>query len=412
MQDRKSSKAGSKNGPKSPNRSKPSQELRSLELCVGGGGLALGTARVGFQHEAVIDSDNSSCETLRCNKQNKVAYVRDWEIIESDISKLSFSEYSGIDLLSGGPPCQPFSQAGARNGRTDARDMFPDFIRAIRECEPKSFIIENVKGLINGSFFRYFCYLEHQLRFPHVQRKKGEKWTEHRARLERLYTSGKYQDVHYNVIAQPLNATDFGAAQRRERVFLVGIRADLGIEYSFPQPTHTREALWFDQWVSGDYWEKHCISKKRRPKPPEAIAKKLPSLSRPSSKAWGTVRDAISDLPKIGLGCTSHKVMNHFLNPGARAYTGHVGSTMDAPAKTIKAGHNGVPGGENMIRLDDGTLRYFSVRECARLQNFPDDWAFHGSWCRSMRQIGNAVPVMLAETVAKPLAEALLAEST
>lgn len=80
---------------------------------------------------------------------------------------------------------------------------------------------------------------------------------------------------------------------------------------------------------------------------------------------------------------------------------------MDAPAKTIKAGHNGVPGGENMIQLDDGTVRYFSVRECARLQTFPDDWAFHGSWCGSMRQIGNAVPVVLAETVAEPLAEAL-----
>jgi DNA (cytosine-5)-methyltransferase 1 len=76
---------------------------------------------------------------------------------------------------------------------------------------------------------------------------------------------------------------------------------------------------------------------------------------------------------------------------------------MDVPAKTIKAGHNGVPGGENMIQLDNGDVRYFSVRECARLQTFPDDWAFQGSWCGSMRQIGNAVPVTLAESVAKPL---------
>jgi DNA (cytosine-5)-methyltransferase 1 len=382
-----------------------------LELCVGGGGLALGTARSGFQHAAVIDSDDLSCETLRRNKQNNVQYVQDWEIVEANISELDFSEYSGIDMLSGGPPCQPFSQAGARNGRSDNRDMFPDFIRAIRQCEPKSFIIENVKGLINGSFFKYFGYLELQLRFPHIQKKKGEKWTEHRARLERLYTSGKYQDIYYKVLPQSLNAADFGAAQRRDRVFLVGIRADLGIEYSFPQPSHTREGLWFDQWISGDYWERHCIPKRRRPKAPEAIEKKLPSLSRkPSTNAWRTVRDVISDLPNIGLGRTSHKVLNHFLNPGARAYKGHVGSRMDAPAKTIKAGHNGVPGGENMIQLDDGTLRYFSVRECARLQTFPDDWAFHGSWCRSMRQIGNAVPVMLAEVVANPLAEALSGE--
>lgn len=82
---------------------------------------------------------------------------------------------------------------------------------------------------------------------------------------------------------------------------------------------------------------------------------------------------------------------------------------MDAPAKTIKAGHHGVSGGENAVRLDDGTVRYFSVRECARLQAFPDNWVFDGSWCNCMRQIGNAVPVGLGEVVALPLAEALLA---
>jgi DNA (cytosine-5)-methyltransferase 1 len=84
---------------------------------------------------------------------------------------------------------------------------------------------------------------------------------------------------------------------------------------------------------------------------------------------------------------------------------------MDAPAKTIKAGHNGVPGGENMIRLDEGSVRYFSVRECARLQAFPDDWFFDGSWCGCMRQVGNAVPVTLGEVVAAPLAKALRSSS-
>ena len=396
---------------KKPKQAKPTQltrNLRSLELCVGGGGLALGTAMAGFEHVAVIDSDPLSCETLRGNKQRRLLYVRDWEIIESDISKLGFSEYSDIDMISGGPPCQPFSQAGSRNGRSDVRDMFPHFIRAIRECQPKSFIIENAKGLINGSFLDYFSYLEHQLSFPTVQRKKGEKWTEHRARLERLYTSGMCQDLQYRVIHQPLNATDFGAAQRRDRVFIVGVRADLKIEYNFPLRTHTREALWFDQWVSGDYWERHCIPRRLRPEAPPLLAKKLLRLgNKPSEEAWRTVRDVISDLPNVGLGRTSHKVLNHFLNPGARAYAGHAGSAMDAPSKTIKAGHNGVPGGENMVQLDDGSLRYFSVRECARLQNFPDKWAFHGSWCGCMRQIDNAVPLLLAKTVASPLAEAL-----
>ena len=107
----------------------------------------------------------------------------------------------------------------------------------------------------------------------------------------------------------------------------------------------------------------------------------------------------------------SMSVLNHFLNPGARVYERHDGSNMDAVAKTLKAGHHGVPGGENIVRLDDGRVRYFSVRECARLQAFPDDWEFYGSWCGCMRQIGNAVPVTLGEVVAAPLAKALQNQS-
>jgi DNA (cytosine-5)-methyltransferase 1 len=88
--------------------------------------------------------------------------------------------------------------------------MFPEFIRAIRECQPKAFIVENVKGLIAGSFFDYFTYLIHQLRFPQVLRKRSERWIDHRSRLEKVYTSGKYDGVHYEVIWQSLNAADFG----------------------------------------------------------------------------------------------------------------------------------------------------------------------------------------------------------
>jgi DNA (cytosine-5)-methyltransferase 1 len=385
-----------------------SSRLRSLELFVGAGGLALGVARAGFHSLAVVDSDKRSCETLRSNKLNSVAHVRDWEILEADISRFDFSKYAEIDLLSGGPPCQPFSQGGKRDGRSDARNMLPHFIRGVRDCQPRSFLIENVKGLIHRSFVDYFNYVIHQLRFPQVSRNRGEKWTEHRARLERLYTAGKSTDLKYNVIWQVLNAADFGVAQRRERVFVVGVRADLGIEYSFPVQTHSREALWFDQWTKGTYWERHGIPKSRRPEVPELVAQIL-RRSDPDQRLrpWQTVRDAIADLPKIGLGRTSHKVANHFLNPGARTYKGHEGSHMDAPAKTIKAGHHGVSGGENAIRLDDKTVRYFSVRECARLQAFPDDWAFDGSWCNCMRQIGNAVPVTLGELATLPLAEVL-----
>ncbi len=391
---------------KTENQSK--KQLRSLELFVGAGGLALGEARAGFRSVAVIDSDNRSCETLKSNKKNKVAHVRDWTVLEEDVSEIEFSKYGEIDLLSGGPPCQPFSQGGKRDGRSDERDMLPQFVRAVRECHPRSFVFENVKGLLHVSFVSYFNYVVHQLRFPQLVRKKGEKWTEHRARLERLYTSGKTTELKYNVIWQVLNAADFGVAQRRHRVFVVGVRADLGIEYSFPVPTHSREALWRDQWTTETYWERHGIAKGRRPEAPAVVARKLKALdSDQSLKPWQTVRDAISGLPQIGIGQTSHKVANHFLNPGARTYKGHEGSHLDSPAKTIKAGHHGVSGGENVICLDDETVRYFSVRECARLQAFPDEWAFDGAWCNCMRQIGNAVPVTLGEAVSAPLAGVL-----
>jgi DNA (cytosine-5)-methyltransferase 1 len=386
-----------------------STKLRAVELCVGAGGLALGIARAGSMKVTAIDNDVNACETLRQNKDKQTAHVRDWNIVEADISELDFSDYAETDILTGGPPCQPFSRGGKRDGRSDEREMFPHFIRAVRECVPKAIIIENVKGLRDPSFFNYFCYILLQLRFPHVQRKKGEKWKEHRGRLERLATSGKYAGVQYNVVWQVLNAADFGVAQRRERVFIVGLRADLEVEYSFPLPTHTRESLLVDQWVTGDYWKRHGIPKRMRPPRPESLKHILQTLSKGKSTAaaWRTVRDAIGDLPNVGIGRTSHMVLNHFLNPGARLYEGHAGSTMDCVAKTIKAGHHGVPGGENIIHLDDGRIRYFSVRECARLQSFPDDWAFYGAWCNCMRQVGNAVPVSLAEVVAVPLVKAL-----
>jgi DNA (cytosine-5)-methyltransferase 1 len=88
------------------------------------------------------------------------------------------------------------------------------------------------------------------------------------------------------------------------------------------------------------------------------------------------------------------------LQQGAKQYVGHTGSLLDEPSKTIKAGGHGVPGGENMIVLDDGSVRYYTVREAARIQTFPDDYFFPCSWTESMRQIGNAVPVKLGALVA------------
>ena len=119
---------------------------------------------------------------------------------------------------------------------------------------------------------------------------------------------------------------------------------------------------------------------------------------------WRTVRDAI-----IGLDDPreSTRWLNHQYQPGAKAYPGHTGSPLDEPAKALKAGDHGVPGGENMLRYPNGRVRYFSVRESARIQTFPDNWVFNGSWSENMRQLGNAVPVLLAQTVAASVAAKL-----
>lgn len=392
----------------SPAKHATTKRLKALELCVGAGGLALAAAQAGFGKITAIDVNGPACETLRKNKAAKVKHVKDWTITEADIRDIDFKVYTGIDLLSGGPPCQPFSFGGMRHGRKDEREMFPEFIRAVREAKPKAFVIENVKGLLSTATLSYFHYIISQLQLPEHTREKKEKWKEHRARLERLYTGGKGEGTQYRVIHEVLNGANYGVPQRRERVFIVGVRADLGLEYNFPLVTHSMESLWREMWKSGEYWERHRVSKAARPEAPAAVLARLDKGdATTTTKPWRTVRDAIHGLPFVGMGRICHTVPNHFFNPGARAYKGHDGSSLDAPAKTIKAGRNGVPGGENMVRLDNGSVRYFTVRECARLQTFPDDWAFDGSWCGCMRQIGNAVPVTLGEVVAAPLAASL-----
>jgi DNA (cytosine-5)-methyltransferase 1 len=132
----------------------------------------------------------------------------------------------------------------------------------------------------------------------------------------------------------------------------------------------------------------------------------LRDAGRPEASAWRTVRDALAGLPEPAPRADG-RFPDHVLMPGARPYPGHTGSPLDRPAKTLKAGDHGVPGGENMLVRPDGSVRYFTVREAARLQTFPDDFVFSGAWSESMRQIGNAVPVALARAVADTVVAAL-----
>jgi DNA (cytosine-5)-methyltransferase 1 len=384
--------------------------MRSVELFAGAGGLTIGMSNAGFHHAAVIEWDHDACETFRENQRHRLRSVEEWPLYEGDVKAFDYGNLSDVMVVSGGPPCQPFSLGGKHRGYMDKRDMFPEAVRAVRELRPKAFIFENVKGLMRETFAGYFEYILLQLTHPSLTRRNSETWTEHLERIEKHHTSRRDR-TEYNVVFRLLNAADYGVPQHRERVFFVGFRSDLGVEWSFPEGDCSENALLRAQWITGEYWERHEVPKRERSKLTERQVARVERLRSDylfdAGKPWLTVRDAIGDLPdpekKPGNG-----ISNHVFNPGARSYPGHTGSPPDEPAKTLKAGDHGVPGGENMLARVDGSVRYFTVREAARLQTFPDDYTFRGAWTEAMRQLGNAVPVLLAETVARSVAETLL----
>ncbi len=385
--------------------------MRSVELFAGAGGLAIGMANAGFHHAAVIEWNPDACETFRENQRRHAHHIDEWPVHEADVRGFDYGSLNGnVMVVSGGPPCQPFSMGGKHKGYRDDRDMFPEAVRAVRELRPKAFIFENVKGLMRETFSDYFEYIHLHLTYPGFIRGKSESWREHRGRLEKHHTA-RQEPSEYNVVYRLLNAADYGVPQRRERVFLVGFRSDLGVEWSFPEASHSDDALLRSKWITGEYWDRHKVATRARPSLATRRKGRVERLREDNlfdtgKMPWLTVRDAISDLPDPERG-SADAFTNHIVNPGARQYKGHTGSPLDEPAKTLKAGDHGVPGGENMLTRVDGSVRYFTVREAARLQTFPDDYVFRGAWTEAMRQLGNAVPVRLAETVARSVAEKL-----
>jgi DNA (cytosine-5)-methyltransferase 1 len=378
--------------------------MRSVELFAGAGGLALGTAQAGFHHEAVAEWDQDACDTIRENQRRGLELVRRWPLFQGDVRQLDYSSIpEGLDLVAGGPPCQPFSLGGKHRSIADERNMFPEIARALRELKPRAVLVENVKGLLRSSFAKHFEYILLQLAYPELVGRPDEDWITHLSRLEKYQTSGRRDGLFYRLVFRLLDAADYGVPQRRHRVIIVGFRNDLKMDWSFPIPTHSHDALLRGQWVTGEYWERHKVAGKQRPKMPAILAARVDhirgALFQTPEEPWRTVRDAIAGLPDPE-AIQATDVPNHRLQPGARPYAGHTGSPLDLPAKALKAGDHGVPGGENMVANPDGRVRYFTVRESARLQTFPDDYVFRGSWTESMRQLGNAVPVTLARIVA------------
>jgi len=404
-----------------------------VELFTGGGGLAMAVHRAGFRPLLFNEFAKWACETLALNgaevvedlEKLRIPFPGDpWPLVAGDVREVDFGYLLGeVDVLAGGPPCQPFSLGGVAKGDEDERNMFPEMFRAIRQMRPKAVICENVRGLLRPSFKPYFDYILRELELPFETRREGATWREHDEWLRRrLDQDDVPAEDRYRVIMTPVNAADYGVPQVRNRVIIVAFRADLnadlGLFKRLITPEHSETAL-IRSIADGSYWERHPqVPTKAR----DRVMARLPKAIPPEDgkRPWLTLRDAIAgavygepalpDVPDELLDRVEHGyggVTDHIGWPGARIYDGHTPNELDRPAKTVKAGVHGVPGGESVMLRDDGSHRYMTVRETARVMTFPDEWKLAGPRGERMRQLGNAVPVKLGEVFAKAVAGVL-----
>jgi DNA (cytosine-5)-methyltransferase 1 len=175
--------------------------LSTLELCAGAGGQALGFEQAGFSHAGLVEIDSSSCATLRLNRPN-------WNVIEQDLNLFDGSSFSGVDVISGGLPCPPFSKAGKQLGHRDERNLFPAMINLVDRIRPKAVMIENVRGILDAVFVDYRQFVESQIR------KLG-------------------YEIGWNL----MSASDFGVPQLRPRVVFIALRKELAGNFCWPERT-------------------------------------------------------------------------------------------------------------------------------------------------------------------------------
>jgi DNA (cytosine-5)-methyltransferase 1 len=373
--------------------------LIDIELFAGGGGMAVGLRQAGFSPANLYEANHICCDTLTRNCIGKHATLVG-RVIKGQAETVDWGPFRDkVHLLAGGAPCQPFSLGGKHRAHRDERNLFPEALRAVRETRPMAVLLENVRGIVRNSFRVYFEYVLRQLQFPSFTPQGNENWRDHDSRLKKIELKNPQE---YRVVFRLLDAADYGVPQNRLRVFIVATRTDFPA-YVFPNKTHSREMLQ-SALHSKIYWERHGLA---RP-----LTNGNNGYLKPDEDAhlpWVTVRDALVQLPSPA-SCEAEAEMNHWSIPGARSYPGHTGSQMDWPAKTIKAGVHGVPGGENTVIDAAGNFRYFTLRETARIQSFPDKHVFAGARIHVTRQIGNAVPSRLAAVVATPLYTLINAE--
>jgi len=319
-----------------------------IDLFAGAGGLSSSLEAVGWQSLAVVDNDPAAVDTLRANQAR--GHLKNARIVQADIRDVAAADLcpddTRLDLLAGGPPCQPFSSAGRLQAFDDPRgNLFREFVRLAEELKPRFLLFENVAGLVTA------------------KTPDGEVGGVLRC------IQGEFERIGYFCRFDLLNAADFGSPQRRVRLYMLASRDEAVPE--FPYPTHSRQpALEMKPWVTlGDFL-------KTQPAPnPHDIA-------RPSA-----ARAAELLALKPGTGLRSGGIVE------ANRPSGHWGYRQDcfvadqsSPSRTIRAATT-----PDWIRMEDGGLRRLTWRECAGLQGFPSDWEISGNVASRFRQIGNAV---------------------
>ncbi|MCK5523742.1 MAG: DNA (cytosine-5-)-methyltransferase [Thiomargarita sp.] len=333
-----------------------SNNLITLSLFSGGGGLDLGFDKAGYTHKGAYEIIPICGETLKNNRPN-------WRIHsgseKGDVIQIKWQDEIGsIDVIHGGPPCQPFSIAGQQEGQNDDRNMWSEFIRAVNIIKPKSFVAENVLGLLNPKF-RGFVQ-------EHI--------------LDKL--------PDYHILMFELNAADFGVPQIRRRVFFVGFRTLANFKhFKIPQPTHISSEL------EGTCFDNICRTD-------DLFENTLP-------KTMG-VRKALG-LPDIGYDSLAPTLRSAFT--GKRNTTSVLNSTAGQKAwGNIGIWPNGVQANRDKASAFPAKYDHFrlSVQDCALLQGFPEEWCFAGAVYQVLGQIGNSVAPPVGYQVAKAVAIALL----
>lgn len=335
---------------------KPLKIYKSIELFAGAGGLALGLEKAGFQEILLNEWDADACKTLRRNRPS-------WNIVEGDIANIDFSSYKDIDFLSGGFPCQAFSYAGKKLGFSDTRGtLFYEFARAIKETKPKVFLAENVRGL-----------LTHQ---------DGKT-------LQTIMSV--FSELGYDLInPRVLKAVFYKVPQKRERLFIVGIRKDLKASSFWKWPAPFKRIVTLrDALKQGILYEVDCPSSVGAIYPERK--KEILSMVPPG----GYWRDLPFEIQK------EYMKASFYLGGGKTGMARRL--SWDEPSLTLTC----APAQKQTERCHPEETRPLTVREYARIQTFPDEWEFCGSVASQYKQIGNAVPVNLSHAIGRALVRLL-----